>query len=80
MSLCQIHSGIAYLGAAYIIASLIYLVVSQSYGTPFKNALSNYPQLMQIKKESATKRKRLFYTGMVIAGVLLYFMKPFKSC
>ena len=36
MSLCRVHSGIAYLGSAYIIASLIYLVISQSYGTPFK--------------------------------------------
>ena len=80
MSLCRVHSGIAYLGAAYIIASLIYLVISQSYGTPFKNALLQYPELMHIKQKSAAKRKRLFYTGLVIAGALLYVMKPFKEC
>ena len=35
---------------------------------------------MHIKQKSAAKRKRLFYTGLVIAGVLLYVMKPFKEC
>ena len=47
MKFCQVSVILAYISTIYILTSIIYLVVSQSYGTPFKNAVRKYPELLE---------------------------------
>ena len=69
MSLCVIHSGLAYGGAAYIMASVIYFVVTRSYSTPFNNALKKFPKLLEIKKRSVEERAKVFGFGVMASVV-----------
>jgi hypothetical protein len=80
MKLCQVSVIFAYFSVIYISASIIYLVVSQSYGTPFKDAVNKYPELRQIKKESAEKRKKLFFTGVIVSIIGVFILNPFGKC
>ena len=80
MDNCQVSIILAYLAAIYIISSVIYLIVSRSYGTPFMDAVNKYPELVKIKKESVDKRRNLFLMGLVLAICLMIFLKPFKKC
>lgn len=80
MKVCEISVFLAYISFIYILASIIYLVVSQSFGTPFKDALQKYPELMKIKKQSAEKRKNLFFSGIFASTIIMYVFKPFGSC
>ena len=49
MNLCRVHTGLAYAATVYIFASIMYLLVSRSYGTPFKNALLQIMYIVQTK-------------------------------
>ena len=49
---------------AYLITSIIYLLVSPLLGTPFNNELKLYPKLMKIKKDSSRSRSFLFIGGV----------------
>lgn len=80
MNTCKISILLANLCSVYIISSIIYLIVSQSFGTPFKNALKKYPELIKIKQDSVLKRKNLFYFGMIISILLLFIFNPFGKC
>jgi len=80
MEICKVSILLAYLASTYIIASFIYLLVTISFGTPFKNALNKYPELKNIRTESAKKRKLTFYSGIVISIILLCIFRPFQKC
>ena len=68
----------AYLGLSYVITSIVYIVLTRHLGTPFKNAVSKYPDLVKIKKDSVQKRYRAFYIGCICAVVIMYFWSPFE--
>ena len=80
MKLCQVSVVLAYISTIYILSSIIYLVVSQSYGTPFKNAVGKYPELLEIKMKSVEKRKKLFYTALIVSTAVMFLLSPFGSC
>ena len=80
MEVCKISIILAYLASTYIISSIIYLIITRSFGTPFKNALNKYPELKKIKMDAVRKRKIAFYSGVCISVILLCIFTPFKNC
>ena len=80
MSLCKVSILLAYISLVYIICSIYYLIVTQKYGTPFNDALENYPELKKIKMKSAEQRRNTFYQGILLSIILMIFIKPFKKC
>ena len=79
MSFCRVPTVLAYFAAIYILTCIIYLVITRSYGTPFKDAVKNYPELVKIKKESSDKRRNAFYMGLGISIVIMVVMRPFSN-
>ena len=61
-------------------ASIIYLIWTRYIGTPFRNALEQYPELLNIKLKSAKKRGQIFYIGITLSIVLLAIIRPFEKC
>ena len=80
MAVCEVYPIFAYLAFIYILTSLIYLCVTHSYGTPFKDAVAEIPELQAIKDESVFKRKNAFYIGIAISTVIAVLFKPFGNC
>lgn len=75
---CQISTAFAYMMFAYLIGSVYYLVHTRFIGTPFRDSLT--PEQIAIKEESANNRRLIFYTGLVVAAIILYVTKPFSGC
>ena len=80
MLVCEVYPIFAYLAFIYILTSLIYLCITSSYGTPFKDAVSKIPELQAIKDESVIKRSNAFYIGLAISTVIAVLFKPFGNC
>ena len=81
MMLCKVSMILAYFASVYIMASLIYVVVTRYYGyAPFAKALEKYPELKAIQKTSSNFRSQVFYSGVIIATALLVCVRPFSSC
>lgn len=79
-SICNISTILSYISLSYIISSIYYLVITQKYGTPFKDAINKIPRLKQLKKDSSSKRKNIFYQGIILSIVIIYIIHPFKKC
>ena len=77
---CKVSSLFAYLSLIYISGSIYYMIITRSFGTPFNNALQHYPELVQIKKDAVNKRKKVFYTGIIISTIVLLIIRPFGKC
>ena len=77
---CKVPVAFAYMTLVYIIASLVYLIVTMNYGTPFKDNLKKYPKLLKIKMEAVRKRKNAFIIGLIIGILLCVTFKPFHTC
>jgi hypothetical protein len=75
MKTCQVYVPFAILAMVYIIASGYYVIATRKIGTPFNDALKNYPELVVIKQQSAKQRWRIFYEGLVIAVFILLLLK-----
>jgi len=75
---CEISIILAYAMSTYIIASLYYLIFTRIVGTPFNDSLTE--EQIKIKNKSANKRRAIFYTGIVFAMGILYFIQPFSEC
>ena len=80
MKICEISTLLAYIASIYILACIFYMVLARWYGTPFNDALKNYPDLIKIKKESGDKRRTEFYTGIMLSIIGLFIFKPFGQC
>tara|TARA_B100001057_G_C22075322_1_gene653598 strand:+ start:278 stop:523 length:246 start_codon:yes stop_codon:yes gene_type:complete len=80
MNTCEVYPIFAYLAFIYILTSLIYLCITSSYGTPFKDAVAEIPELQAIKDKSVMKRSNAFYTGVVISIVIAVLFRPFGNC
>lgn len=79
--LCKVSVILAYIAAVYILSSVIYLVVTNYFKySPFKEALKKYPELKKIKEESASFRRKVFYSGVGVSIILLILIKPFSKC
>jgi hypothetical protein len=80
METCQVSVILANAASVYILASIFYLVVTQSFGTPFKDAVNNYPELLKIKLLSAGKRRKTFFIGILFSIIGICVIRPFKNC
>ena len=69
---------LAYFMAAYLMASIMYLILTSSIGTPFKDSLT--PQQLEIKRSSSRARSRIFLLSMIVSAIILIIAQPFKEC
>lgn len=72
---CKTQTIISYIATLIFLASLYYLARKGSVGTPFNDSLTE--QQIMIKNQSRNTRSKLFYEGCVLAGVILFVLKPF---
>ena len=77
---CKVPIIFAYIAIVYILASILYIIQTRSYGTPFKDALEKYPELKKIKMKSAHERGNAFYVGLAIGVISMVILKPFGDC
>lgn len=75
---CTVPMILAYLAAAYVSASIAYLVFTSGFGTPFKNSLS--PVQREIKRRSASRRGTVFSVSFLAFLGIFLIWKPFKAC
>ena len=69
-------SAMAHLSVVQIVAALVYLVLTAGMDTPFKNAVTQYPHLVAIKRGSATKRRNLYLLGLATGVAVVVAWKP----
>ena len=77
LNTCKNYSLYAYLLMTYVMASAIYLIITQAYGTPFKDAVSKHPELVKIKQESSRKRRNAFLIGICVSVIVLFIFRPY---
>ena len=75
---CKVPIYLAYVMAAYSLASLFYMISTRNIGTPLRDSYSE--EQLIIKKESAQERGRIFYTSVAVAVIILFVVKPFHKC
>ena len=78
MNNCQVPVVLAYFLTIYTIGSIVYLILTQSLGTPFADSLTE--EQLKIKQQAVSDRSRIFYLALFIGTVLMIIWKPFKSC
>ena len=76
--ICKINGFLAYAMAAYIMASIYYMVVTRRLGTPFNDTLTE--EQRQVKAASATARSNAFYQGVFLSALVLSVFRPFSQC
>ena len=77
-STCKISVVLAYLMAAYVLASVYYYVRTRPIGTPFRNSLSK--RQLAIKAKAVQQRKEIFYQGVIGAIIVMIIFRPFNKC
>lgn len=77
MTFCKVPTILANFAAIYILTSVIYLIITRPYGTPFKDAVQKYPELVKIKENSSKKRRNAFHIGLIISIIILRITRPF---
>ena len=75
---CKIPTLLAMLAAVYILASLYYMVMTRNIGTPFRDSLDE--KQLEIKEAAVKKRGSIFYTGVMIALLVVLVVDPFTKC
>ena len=80
MQTCQISVVLANIALIYIIASLYYLFATNNFGTPFKNAMKRFPELVKIKADAVLMRKKAFFMGLLLAIITVCLFRPFEQC
>ena len=75
---CQMSPYLAYSMLIYIFASAFYIILTKNIGTPFKDTLTQ--EQLQIKKESITVWKKIFYNGIIVGILLVIIFRPFSKC
>ena len=78
MYFCKIPHFLAMLMLIYISACVYYIAMTRNIGTPFRDSLSK--KQLEIKKSAANQRRNIFYTGLIGASILVYFIRPFSKC
>ena len=60
----------SYISIVHLVACVVYLVATINLGTPFKDSLTT--EQLEIKKESSTKRLRIYNVGVIIGILTVY--------
>ena len=75
---CKIPTLLAMLAAVYILASMYYMFMTRNIGTPFRDSLDE--KQLEIKYAAVKKRGGIFYTGVMIAVLVVLVVDPFTKC
>ena len=76
---CSIPYILAFSMATYLIASILYLIITfGSQSRPFYKSLTRRQRLVLAK--SKKKRRNIFILSCVLACASLWYFKPFSSC
>ena len=75
---CKIPTLLAMLAAVYILASMYYMFMTRNIGTPFRDSLDE--KQLEIKDAAVKKRGGIFYTGVMIAVLVVLVVDPFTKC
>lgn len=75
---CKVNAFLAYSGAVYIMACIMYLALTRDLGTPFLDSLTK--EQVAIKEKSKTDRRRAFIIGVAISVIAITVMRPFGEC
>ena len=77
---CKVPILFAYISLIYIMASVLYLVITNlsKIGTPLKDKIKQDPELLKIKNESSKKRGKIFYISLFISIIIVFYKNPFK--
>ena len=75
---CIVPIYLAYLMAIYLMGSVFYLIMTKDIGTPFRDSLNE--EQLKIKKREANKRRNIFFQGVILSGIILVLVEPFKKC
>ena len=78
INICFVSWYLAYGMAIYCLASLYYYFRTRYIGTPFKDSLTK--KQIEIKNNSASVRKNIFFQGVGISLLFLLVTRPFSSC
>ena len=61
----------------YIIACVVYMLVSPKFGTPFMDSLTE--EQKELKNKSKKKRTKLFITGIVVGIIVVKCWRPYTK-
>ena len=67
---------LSYLGLAYLLSSLSYVIITFHFETPFNDSLTDAQR--SIKRESSKKRGTVFGVSFVVLIVVLIVLRPFR--
>ena len=68
---------LARLALVYLIASLVYMLITHSYGRPFYDSLTE--EQRQIKQAAVEKRGCAFAVGLVVGVIVVVVWRPLKQ-
>lgn len=68
---------LARLALVYLIASLIYIVLTCSYGRPFYDSLTEGQR--KIKRDAVKKRGCAFAIGLVVGVIVVVLWRPLQA-
>ena len=70
-------AALAYLALGYMVASVVYLIVTRPLGTPFSDSLTDAQRA--ILARSKGDRRRAFGIGVLVAALVLALLRPIRS-
>lgn len=75
---CEMSPYLAYAMIIYCISTVYYMYMTRDIGTPFNDSLTD--EQREIKKQSASIRRSIFYQGLGVGLVLIILFRPFAKC
>lgn len=72
----RVTAGLAYLALAYLMTSVVYLVLTINIGTPFSDNLTAEQRC--IKAKAVRKRGGIFLISIVFSTVILAMTRPLR--
>jgi len=84
---CKVPLVFTYIMLIYLIASVYYMIVTRNLGTPYSDAIKEVvensgkkDELEKLKKDAKDKRSTIFWSGVLIACIILIIFRPFSEC
>ncbi len=61
----------------HLIACVVYMIMTQDMGTPFKNSLTE--EQIEIKRKAVFERRKIYNIGCTIGLITILLWKPFSK-
>lgn len=65
----RVTATLARVSIVYMVACIVYLIVTRTYTTPFSDSLTD--EQLEIRSQSIRMRKHAFYAGIVVGIVVV---------